>query len=377
MEPTREHRVAIEIAGKRIDGWSEYEIDTSMVQPADSFKLVRPFDADAFRLCEPDASVQIKIDDTPILNGFIDERRKSSRDGSISISGKDKVGRLVNESVPAMSLDGLEMSQVVAKVAERWFSKVTLDGARDRAVRTGKRGHKAPAGKEPVVIKTLLRKRRTEPGQMRWAVIEEVLSQLGYCAWASGDGRELVIAPPNYNQGVQFVLRHVAAGSSERATVSDLELVDSVADRYSQITALGTGASTDSDVGEGLFCRGVASNGPGPDGIGVDFDHPKRLLLTERSMSSNAEAVAVATREMARRDFKSRQITATMPLHGQAVGGGARVLFACNTLARVIDEELEPTLDAVFLIYAASFRGSREGETTMLSLVPKGTRFVQ
>jgi len=69
----QKHTISIVIGKSQIDEWTEYEIESSMVSPADSFTLTRPFDAAAYRLCELDSRVRIRIDGVPVLDGFIDE----------------------------------------------------------------------------------------------------------------------------------------------------------------------------------------------------------------------------------------------------------------------------------------------------------------
>jgi prophage tail gpP-like protein len=97
--------------------------------------------------------------------------------------------------------------------------------------------------------------------------------------------------------------------------------------------------------------------------------------MTQRAQASNAEAQRAAEREMKRRNFHLRQLTVDAPRHGQVVAGKTTTLFAVDTLARCIDEDLQ--MDEAWLIYACSFKGSRGGgETTNLMLVPRGTEFV-
>jgi prophage tail gpP-like protein len=377
-EGPREHRVAIVVEGQRVGGWTEYEINTSLTEPADSFKLTRPWDPTLYRLIDTDADVRILIDDVPVITGRIDERTKSSRARTMSVTGRDKVGRLVQESIRSVTqLDGLTLTAALKRLAEPWFTKITLTGARDRKIRTGKHGSKAPSVTEPIVIETKLGKGKVERGQIRWSVIEEILSAAELLAWASGDGLELVVAPPNYKQAAQFVLAHGAPGGRQ-STVLDMEITDSVADRYSQITVIGSGSGSVDDYEGAVLYTGEAKNGPGIDGIGIDFNASKRLIMSERAIDSKAEADRTAAREMARRDFRAKLFTIPVALHGQAVAGGPRVLFSQNTMARVIDEDQEPTLDMGCLITGCSFRSSRgSGETTNLTLVPKGTRIVQ
>jgi hypothetical protein len=160
------------------------------------------------------------------------------------------------------------------------------------------------------------------------------------------------------------------------STVTDMTLKESVADAFAMIEMHGVGSGTDSDFGDNVTSYlGVAKDGPNADGTGGDFSHPKRLAMSQHAFESNAEAKRAAEREMKRRRFNRRQLSVSAPLHGQIVAGTIVTLFAPNTLARVIDEDLGS--DETWLIYACRLRGSRaEGEITELMLVPRGTEFV-
>jgi prophage tail gpP-like protein len=97
--------------------------------------------------------------------------------------------------------------------------------------------------------------------------------------------------------------------------------------------------------------------------------------MAQRAQKNDAEANRAAAIEMKRRNFRLRQLTVDAPLHGQVVAGKIVTLFAPDTLARVIDEDLE--MDETWLVYACSFKGSHPGgETTNMMLVPRGTEFV-
>ena len=68
---------------------------------------------------------------------------------------------------------------------------------------------------------------------------------------------------------------------------------------------------------------------------------------------------------------------AEMDQHGQLIGTAAATIFAPNTIARVVDEDFDPPMDALFLVYSCTYRCSRsEGQTTMLELVPSGTEIL-
>lgn len=375
------HRISIAVGGYAIDGWTDYQIQSSMLEPVDTFTLSRPFDRDAHRLCRTDAVVVVKIDDTPIVTGRIDTRDKdTSREANVlQIIGRDFVGRLVQESAPKISYDGLDLVEVVKALASPWYTKVSLSDARNRIVRLGKKGRKAAADGEALVIKVKKKTWQVEPGQMRWKIINDLCTEAGYMVWASSDGTELIIGQPNYKQGVQFLLSNPDEKGKVPATTTKIRFTDSVGDRYSMIMALGSARGDAANYGASTVSRrDVVTDGPGVDGVGRDFVEPKRLILAERTLTNLAEAKQHATTEKNRRDFQRHICIAEMPGHGQVFPGSASAsLFSPNTISRVIDHEQDPQIDAPYLIYGCSFRGTRESETTELQLVPSGTVFAQ
>lgn len=374
---TRRHRVSVVIGNRQIDGWIDYDILNTMLEPADGFSLTRPFSLDAWKLCRLDEAIKVAIDGIVILDGYIDDRARDAKAGTMEIAGRDKSGRLVQTSIPNVSgWDGLQLDEAVRRLGSPWYTKVTLSNARNRSVARGK-GHKAAAGAEPAFfgVKGKLDEEhagRLDPGEMRWNVIEQLCASVGLLCTSSADGRELVICEPNYAQAIQYLFRHGRSGS----TVRNMVLRESVRDAYALIECHGAGAGDDGDFGDNVTSfLGVAKDGPNPDGTGNHFLREKRLAMQQRAQASNAEAQRSAELEMKRRNFRLRQLTVDAPLHGQVVAGTIATLFAPDTLARVIDEDLES--DETWFVYACRFKGSRAGgETTELMLVPKGTEFV-
>ena len=375
---TRAHRVTVTIGAEVIDGWTEYEILNSMVEPCDGFRMSRAFDLDAWKLCKLDQEVQVSIDGVVKLNGFIDDRARNARDGTIEIAGRDRAGRLVQESIPTINgWDGLELVEAVRRAATPWFTSVTLSNARNRSISRGK-GHRAAAGGEPAFfsVKGKLDEDhdgKMDPGETRWAFIEQLCSSAGVLCYSSADGRELVIGEPNYKQAIQYLFRHSVTRGS---TVKNMVLRESVRDGYALIEVHGSGAGDESSFGDDVVSYlGSAKDGPALDGTGGDFLHPKRVVMSQSALGSNAEAKASAERQMRRTGFSRRQLTVDAALHGQVLAGTVTTLFAPDTMARVVDDDLET--DDSWFVYACSFAGSRAGgETTQLMLVPSGTEFV-
>lgn len=375
------HRVSITIGGKQIDGWTSYEISASMREAVDHFSLARPFDPATYRLLGTDVEVAIKIDDVFVIVGYIDKVHKTSARGesTITIEGRDKVGRLVQESAPTIAYDGIDFVAVATQLAAPWFGKVSLSGARDRIVRLGKRGRHAAAGNEALVVKVKKKTWQHEPGQSRFKIINDLASEAGYMVWSSCDGKELIIGVPNQTQGAQYLITNPGNDSDLFPTAMTLAFEDSITDSFSLIMALGSGRGDAANYGASTVSRrDIVRDGTAIDGTGHDFIRPKRLIMADRTLLNPEEAHQHALREMNRRDFNKHKVTATMPGHGQITGGTSPTLFAPNTIARVVDDEQDLPIDAAYIVYECRYRGSRDaGETTDLSLVPRGTVFVQ
>jgi prophage tail gpP-like protein len=371
----RDHDVSIIVNGRQVDGWLEYQIDDSLVEPASSFTLRRPFDRDAWFLCRRDARVYVLLDGIKIISGFIDTRIRRAADGTLEIAGRCQVGRLLQDAAPRTQYGGLDMKQLIEKLASPWFRTVTFSNARNRRVRRGK-GKQVAAYNEAIQIPARPKNQRIDPGKFRWDIISEVVSAAGCICWSSSDGTELFVGRPNHNQPPQYLCRASGPLSSERSTVIDIEYAENNADRFAKVVSLGAGATSDADFGEAVATRkGVVLDGDNADGTGRDFLYPKTLYMVERSMRDNAEAGRFAARERARRDFLRTSVTVEMPYHGQVIGGTQRTLFAPDTIARVIDDEID--LDDDFLVYSCSYKSSRQnGETTTLMMVPRGTEIV-
>lgn len=380
MPVERKHRVSIIAANREIGGVKSYQIESNAITPADAFSIVLPFSADAWNLLPKDARVRVLIDGVCIVDGFIDKRVKRTKEGEMEISGRDRVGRLVQESAESINYEGLLLLDAVKRLVDPWFSKVSLSNARNRSLRRGK-GRRVAAANEPVVINVRVpRSGKVHPGMTRWAIIEEIASQAGLIAWSSADGTEIFIGKPNYKQSPQFLFAHARSGSSTKTTVKDLIWDEDIGDCYSLITVAGAGGSDEDDVnfGENVTSRkGRWRDGKGLDGVGNRFTYPKRLFMPERDFASNGDAQRVADQEAARRNFRSRVCTAVMPQHGQFLVAGAPTIFAPDTIARVIDEDFDPIVDELFWIMSCSYAGDRSGaETTTMEMVPSGTEIV-
>ena len=385
-----EHTVSVVVDGVEIRGWTSYDLTSSMIEPVDSFRMELPFDRAAWDRLRPDRPVKVMIDGVVILDGFLDDREVPEADDVLQISGRDRCGRLLNESCPGVDFRGKDLRDLAAEIASPWFSTVTLSNTRNRRVLRGK-GKKARAGREPLFV-TTGGGTLVEPGQTRLAVLEELCQQAEVLVWSAGDGRELIIGRPNYDQEPQFRFFQPRADSKRaaEANVLGMAIKESTGDRYSEIIVVGTGGGTAVNYGAAVLQRSGTATTPTTDkGIaraaerrrmarsyGVasstlgEFSAPKRLVI-ERAVSSSAEAQAYAEREMARRDAQGRRVTVRVPLHGQRIAGQSYTIFAPDLMASIEDERTG--VAGAFLIVACTYRSSRDdGEETILEFVPKG-----
>lgn len=375
MADSPKHVITVIVEGQQIDGWSEYHIDSSLITAADAFQMHRPFSLDAWLTLRPDADIRVQIDGTTILRGYIDKRKKNARANTIEISGRDRAGRLVDESAPAIDYSGLRTIDAIERLAAPWFNQITLSDARNRTLRRGK-GRRVASGTEPVVQINIRSPRHgvVHPGMSRWQVIHEIASRENLIAWSTADGVELFIGKPNYSQSAQYLFLNGKPGSGSTNTVTDMTIDEDVGDRYSLIQVVGAGGSTDANYGKNVTDhRGVVFDNPRnrTDGTGRDFLHPKRMLMPERDFESFGDAQRVAENEQARRDYKRHVVTVEAPYHGQFLGQRP-TLFSPNCVGRVIDEEID--LNDLYLIVDCSFNSAHDqGETTTMHMVPNGT----
>lgn len=379
------HKVTIRAGRVAIENWTSYEITSDMLEAADGFSIaIGPADpigeefGDLWAAVAPDTPVDVQLDDVTIMSGFIDDREgESSISGdTLVISGRDKAGRLVDESMDLISFTGLDLERLALKIASPWLERVVFSNAENRDLVRGKaRGAKGGRSyREPDISPAARTYRKVEPGETRWGVLEYFLREMELLAWPSGDGKSLIIARPNYDQEPTFRIFHARAGSPRAAEANCLRMgvKHSVGERYSQITAMGSQVNAAGDVIRPA--KGVAMSGPGLLGVGGDFRQRKTLIVTDDAVKNAQQAQVRAVREMAERDAGGHEIAVTVPGHDQQLEGARRAtLFACDSMVDVESEVFG--IKGKYLITSVTFRRDESaGETTDLKLVPRGTR---
>jgi len=421
------HEIHVIADRHRIPGWKDYTISVDMLQPADAFTMSVRFTQEAWELLTLDQEITVCVDSTKILTGYIDEREKVSEPGggtTIQISGRDKTGRLVDESSPLFQYGGLRLRELAERIvgirddADPIFESVTLTNTRNRSLLRNVRSRKAKEVQEPVlnsivgtfrplagtfgyeipeitVGPTQLRKierppiidpgiytgraaqKKVPPGTSRWGVLEGFLREARLLAWSTGDGKELFIGLPNYDQDLQYMFFEASAESTNRdETNCAIRIRHSNAERYSRITAVGASKATGASYGSNVSKRmAVVFDNPEntTDGTGISFRRRKALIVADDSIKNARDALERAEREKLERDANAVEVVVNAPGHSQQRAAGVEPsLFTVDTMARVIDEDTKTKAD--MLVTAVEYRQSRdEGTTTELRLVPRGT----
>lgn len=348
-----------------------YDIACDMLDPADAVQLVVPWSADVWSLTKGDNQLNIWIDEQRVFSGIIDGHdRNLSRDGStVSISARDKAGRLVDESAPLIRFEGLGIVDLAQKMAGSLFSVITSNATNRRLV-TGRGGRTVT--REPAIDRTPRAARKVEPGESKMDVLKHFLELGELIAWATADGKYLVIGKPNYQQQVQWSFTIAKPENWDATNIISYSRRQSLGERYSRIDAIGTLPGSEADYGEKVRHRGFAKNGPNEDGTGKDFRIPKRLVVHDDRMRAGT-GNARARREMAERDDGGDGIQLSVWGHGQILPGAqVPTIYAFDTVADVEDQEI-PERGSWYLTACRYSGGKAEGSATELKMVPIGT----
>lgn len=373
------HIITVIVNGQQVSGWTSGNIESSMITPADSFVLRMPFSLSAWKAIRRDSHVTIQADGVTMLDGFVDKRIKSGKPGVFELHGRDRVGRLVDESAPAIDYTGMTIRQALERLISPWFSEIVISNEDNRRLRRGKGKRVAAAGEPEITINVRVpRKGKVHPGETRWQIIHEILSRAGLIGYSSSDGATFFVGKANPQQAPQYLFSLGAPGSTTRTTVKDLVITEDDGDRFSMYMCGGVGGQSDVNYGTNVVARnGVAFDNPlnRTDGTGRDFLFPKRMYLPERSFEDFHDADRVAALEKNRRDMKRHTVSVHAATFGQNLGSSSPTLFAPDTVARIVDEELQ--LDDLYLVHTCSYSFAREtGDFTTMHCVPLGTEIV-
>lgn len=138
--------VTLLINGQHHHGWKEVMISRSMERAASSFDLTytdRWADQSEARTISLGDACEVWIDDSKIITGYIDEATPEydSKNRTLKVSGRSKVADLVDCTLPAADLNGVQFNnqtfpQLATAVAAKFGVKVVTNTKGFKPIRT-------------------------------------------------------------------------------------------------------------------------------------------------------------------------------------------------------------------------------------------------
>lgn len=384
-------------AGLRLDAWDRYAVSLSMFTPGS------PWSVTLFRSRRSEAAwdrvwkslalgdrMFWAIDGAVQMNGRLEEivdGADPQGGDTLTLSGRDLSGPALRwHADPRVRLKGLTLEDAMTRLfAPLGISvRVGEDVGGTRAVQVGT-SRSARAGRSTTRRRHTLDRTRPQPGETVWQVADAIARRFGYMLWTAPhpeEGLSLVIDVPDYESEVLYELRRVypagrAPGDerlgSETNVLSSRRRV-SIRDVPTEVTVC-----TGSGRGAALADRSTATTLNGAlfdEKINGGFVVSEGLTQPAYIRAQRARGPAAAAQTAARaindamRGF--RLYECTVQGHGQRQGDGSVLLYAVNTLARVLDEPRG--IDERMLIHELTFKGSGEesgGAVTALTLGPR------
>ena len=253
--PTPDNTVTLLINGKTHGQWTNYDIVSDLLTPADDFSVTlgRPVDAkpDAVRAGD---KVEVRVGGDTVLSGRIDRVQTVTEKGSktLTIQGRDDAGVLLDCSAPLFNAQDMDLNQIIEKIVKPLgLAKIRIDAAKTDKT------HKV----------------QIEPGSRAWDALLEYAEANGLWPWLEPDGT-LVVGGPDYTAApvAELVLRT----NGQNNNIKRLEVNRDMAARYSEVTVLAQSHSGKNNIKATAKDESVKLHRP--------------LIVTEPDIDSQAQA---------------------------------------------------------------------------------------
>ena len=330
--PTPDNTVTLLINGKTHGQWTNYDIVSDLLTPADDFSVTlgRPVDAkpDAVRAGD---KVEVRVGGDTVLSGRIDRVQTVTEKGgkTLTIQGRDDAGVLLDCSAPLFNAQDMDLNQIIEKIVKPLgLAKIRIDAAKTDKT------HKV----------------QIEPGSRAWDALLEYAEANGLWPWLEPDGT-LVVGGPDYTAApvAELVLRT----NGQNNNIKRLEVNRDMAARYSEVTVLAQSHSGKNNIKATAKDESVKLHRP--------------LIVTEPDIDSQAQAQRKAKKRLADSRLEGLTITATVQGHRTDDG----TLWQPGQRINVLSEP--DGIDAVYFLMARTFTGGRGQPTeTVLTLKEDG-----
>ena len=326
--PTPNNTVTLMINGKTHGQWTNYDIVSDLLTPADDFSVTlgRPVDAVPTAVKEGD-KVEVRVGGDTVLSGRIDRVHTTTEKGNktLTIQGRDDAGILLDCSAPLFNAQDMDLNQIIEKIVKPLgLSKIRIDAAKTNKT------HKV----------------QIEPGSRAWDALTQYAEANGVWPWMEPDGT-LVVGGPDYTTApvAELVLR--VSGDNNNIKRRNM------AARYSEVTVLGQSHTGKHNIKATVKDESLKLNRP--------------LIVTEPDVDSQAEAERKAKKRLA--DSRLEGLTITAVVQGHRTDDGT--LWQPGQRINVLSEP--DGIDSVYFLIARTFVGGRgQGTETVLTLKEDG-----
>lgn len=314
----------------------------------------------------PGGAFKVLVNGAPQCSGIVDSVEiASSHDGGriVSVTGRDLLSQMVDGNAdPRIAMStSMPFDEFCQKAFDHFgFKDVTIfeeygpsrDLALGRAVKTkGTASKRRRKFKDPA---DFLRPKANEGG---WQWFVRIAHRLGYHAWATPDGKGIVVGTPDYEQEPAYRLtskrsqglQGLGAANNVKTARARLDITGLPSHVYVQ------GKSTKS--GEAKSFIGFAKNPKAPV-----F---KPFFVVDEDSSTQAHCDAYARLILSRAQRNAQTYEAT--LRGLSDPETKRV-YNVDTVAMVLDENCG--VDGKMWVEQRTLRHSRAGQETSLKLIP-------
>ncbi|HEZ0779955.1 TPA: phage tail protein [Neisseria meningitidis] len=330
--PTPNNTVTLMINGKTHGQWTNYDIVSDLLTPADDFSVTlgRPVDAVPTAVKEGD-KVEVRVGGDTVLSGHIDRVHTTTEKGNktLTIQGRDDAGILLDCSAPLFNAQDMDLNQIIEKIVKPLgLSKIRID-----ASKTDKT-HKV----------------QIEPGSRAWDALTQYAEANGVWPWMEPDGT-LVVGGPDYTAAPVAGL--ILRVSGDNNNIKRLEVNRDMAARYSEVTVLAQSHSGKHNIKATAKDESVKLHRP--------------LIVTEPDIDSQAQAERKAKKRLA--DSRLEGLTITAVVQGHRTDDGT--LWQPGQRINVLSEP--DGIDSVYFLMARTFVGGRDqGTETVLTLKEDG-----
>jgi prophage tail gpP-like protein len=320
--------VSVLVGGRVHSDWSSYDIDSDLLTPADGWRVEL---ANPSGTLPPEivtgSPIEVHVGNDVVLSGrlgVIDEDVSKYRD-SLMLTGRDNAAVLVDCAAPIFVAKQVTLAQVMTNVVRPLgISKIRVDAASTY----------------------VSEKINVEPGDTAWHVLANVAEANGLWPWFDPDGT-LVIGGPDYTTPPVATLIMRLSGKGNN--LEGLRVVQSMEERFSQVTVLGQAHGTSFEEGRNAI-KATATDSS------ISFYRPH--VVVDHECDSAATALSRARKLLM--DSRLRSLTLTARVRGHRTSDG--VLWKPGQRIHVISER--HGIDAVYFLMGRRFTKGRDGGTT-------------